>query len=200
MGCVTYFKSLKKKKKKKKTLQPSPRGHKGDSRGCNDHLLGGDGLGVGSVLQTPQPLLHGCVSRASLWNIFLIKWLFQFLRSKTMWNPYELEERKLGQQNIPTLFPTGPTGGTPWEVPIIIRSEYLCCVSWWSHQPRTWTEQQVGHGGPGVGCRQEQWIQWQFLFKHFSTSYPEKQPLGSNTQLGSFIYLFFICEKPQNKN
>lgn len=29
-----------------------------------------------------------------------------------------------------------------------------------------------------------------------STSYPEKQPLGSNTQFGSFIYLFFIYKKP----
>lgn len=89
----------------KKTVQPRPEGQKGDSRGCNDHLLGGHGLGVRSVLQAPQPLLHGRVSRTSLWNMFLIKWLFHFLRSETLWNPHEFEERKLGQQNVSTLFP-----------------------------------------------------------------------------------------------
>lgn len=81
-NCVLLFKSVY-MYILKETLQPRPRGHQGDSRSCNDHLLSGDGLRVRSVLQAPQPLLHRRVSWASLWNVSLIKWLFHFLRSET---------------------------------------------------------------------------------------------------------------------
>ena len=96
----------------------------------------------------------------------------------------------------------GPLGGTTWEAGSILRSPHPCGVGWWSHQPgsqvvggRTGQGEMgarghAGNRGSGVTAS----------LQALGAPYPEKQPLGSNTQLGSFVYLFFICKRPQNKH
>lgn len=115
-----------------------------------------------------------------------------------MRNPYTFEERALGTQCLCFVPPQGPLEGPPARH-ASFSEECTCAGSAGGHASQGLRQTHRGQGeaarrGPvqGAGGR--------FCLKPFATPYPEKQPLGSDTQLGSFVYVFFICKRPQNKN